>query len=185
MRALQCRVIAVFGLLAAFPGPAAAASGQVHILNLVDVDGNELSTADGHRTVLILTPRSDANKARLVGDRIPEYCLGNPAYRIITVISFKKNHSRFIRMLLAAMIRRRLDAEAKQLQPRYSAKNLSRNPRRDIHAVADFSGQIRSKLEKTAGMKTFSVFVFSGRGELLRQWNDVPGPGELAAELKM
>jgi len=181
VRILQLYLIAVFSIVAASSELDAIGSDQIHILNLVDVDGNKLSTSDSYRTVLILTPTSDVNKARLVGDRIPEYCLGNPAYRMITVITFKKNPPRFVRTWLKAAIRRRLDAEAKRLRPRYLARKLLQDPRKDVHAVADFSGQIRATLGKTA--ETFSVLVFSSNGELLREWNDEPNASALVAAL--
>src|SRR5436853_6767728 len=94
--------------------------GKIYPLTMVDVDGRTLSTTDGHVTVLVLTGRAEAEKARLLGDRIPERCLGNPAYRMITVIRLERNWSRRMRFLPAAMIRRRLDAEAKRLQPKYA-----------------------------------------------------------------
>jgi len=45
----------------------ALSTGQRYRLNFVDVDGNPLSTADGHVTVLVLTTTADREKARTVG----------------------------------------------------------------------------------------------------------------------
>jgi hypothetical protein len=58
---------------------------QSYKLSLIDVDGNTLSTADGHITTVVLTAQSDVDKARAAGDRTPDFCLGNPIYRMITV----------------------------------------------------------------------------------------------------
>src|ERR1043165_9486500 len=62
--------------------------GKAYSLKLMDVDGRTLSTSDNIVTVLVLTTRTNLGKAREVGDRIPERCLGNPHYRMITVIQF-------------------------------------------------------------------------------------------------
>jgi hypothetical protein len=120
----------------------------------------------------------------LVGDRVPEYCLGNPTYRMITVISFANKQSRLTRALLSGVARHRLDAEAKRLQPRYLAKKLARNPRRDVYAVLDFDGVIAAKLATPAGSSGFQVLVLGRKGELLGRWTEPPTAQQLAAVVK-
>jgi hypothetical protein len=149
--------------------------GETHALKFVDIDGNTLSTTDGYVTVLVLT------KAQAVGDRIPDFCLGNPAYRMITLVKFGK-HSALVTKFLTSMARRRLDAEGKRLQTRYAANKIVRDARHDIFAVADFDGSVVSQLN--SGSILFRVFVFSRTGELLKQRNDVPGATELTEALK-
>ena len=155
--------------------------GETHALKFVDVDGNTLSTADGHVTVIVLTTKADLPKAEAVGDRIPDFCLGNPAYRMITLVKFGQ-HSAPVANFMTRMARRRLDAEGKRLQTRYAAKKILRDARHDIFAVADFDGSVVSQLD--AGSILFRVFVFSRTGELLKQWDDVPSAAELAEALK-
>ncbi len=70
----------------------ALSSGAIYSLDFVDINGNKLSTADGHVTVLVLATTADWEKARAVGDRVPDYCLGNPDYRMITIIRFIRRH---------------------------------------------------------------------------------------------
>jgi hypothetical protein len=155
--------------------------GETHALKFVDIDGSTLSTTDGHVTVLVLTTRADLPKAQAVGDRIPDFCLGNPAYRMITLVRFGK-HSAPVRKFLTSMARRRLDAEGKRLQTRYATNKIARDARHDIFAVADFDGSVVSQLD--SGSTLFRVFVFSRTGELLKQWDNVPGAVELAEALK-
>ncbi|HEV2047518.1 MAG TPA: hypothetical protein VGQ95_13090 [Chthoniobacterales bacterium] len=158
--------------------------GQIYGLNFVDVDGHTLSTTDGHVTVVVLTTRSDIDKARAVGDRVPEYCLGDPTYRLITIVNFQKKRSKPVRMIVSALVRRRLDAEAQRLQPRYAAKKVAHDPRRDVFAVADFDGSVVAGLGARFEASDFRVFVFGRKGELLQQWNDVPTAAQLAAVVK-
>lgn len=183
VRALQFFFSLAFFLFGARALPADLALGQIYALRFVDVDGHTLLTADGHVTVVVLTTQSNIDQARAVGDRVPDYCLGNPTYRMITVLNFK-NHSRPVRMILTALARRRLDAEANRLQPRYDVKKLARDARRDIFAVADFDGTAMSQLGVQPNSSAFRVFVFGRSGELLRQWDDVPSAAELAAVVK-
>lgn len=156
--------------------------GRVYPLKFTDVNGNTLLTSDGHVTIVVITTPSNVSKAQMVGDHAPDYCLGNPNYRMITVVKFGR-HSRPVRSILTAGVRRRLNAEAKRVQPRYDAKKITRDPRREIFAVADFDGTIMSQLDVPKSVN-FRAFVFGGRGELVGQWNDVPSAENLGAALK-
>jgi hypothetical protein len=158
--------------------------GEKYRINLVDVDGNTLSTADGRVTTVVLTNQANIDKARGVGDRTPDLCLGNPRYRMITVLVFEENHSKPVRMILSALIRRRHDSEARRLQSRYDQLKIARNARQDVSAVADFDGTIMTQLGAQSAADLFRVFVFGRNGELLKQWNDIPKSEELAAALK-
>src|SRR6266404_1711839 len=112
--------------------------GQIYALSFVDVDQHTLSTADGHVTVVVLATLADTARAHAVGDRVPDYCLGNPTYRMITVLNLNQKRTRAGRVIATMLVRRRLDAEAKLFQRRYDAKKLARDARHDIFAVADF-----------------------------------------------
>ncbi len=166
------------------PLHAALSSGQIYTLNFVDVDGHTLSTADGHISVIVLATRADSEKARAVGDRAPEFCLGNPSYRMITVLNFIRKDILLGRKIATVLVRRRLDEEAKRLQPRYDAKKITRNARDDVFAVADFDGTVSSQLGGRPEATDFRVFVFGKDGELLKQWDNVPAADDLAAVLK-
>ena len=160
-----------------------AAAGETYRINFADVDGNTLSTADGHITIVVLVNKANIDKAHAVGDRIPDFCL-NPMYRMITVLAFEKQHSKPIRALLTSLIRRRVDSEARQLQARYDRLKITRNARQDVFAVADFDCAITTQLKSQWSAELFRVFVFGRNGELLKQWNDVPSTEELTAALK-
>ena len=157
--------------------------GKSYAFSMVDVDGRTLSTHDGHVTVLVIVSRREVDKARIVGNRIPERCLGNPASRMITVIRFDQTRNSFTRYLLSRLIRRQLDAEANQLKSRYIAKKLTSNPRSDVYAVADFDGQMNSTFGLSPGSGQFRVLILSGKGELLHAWTDVPTAEQLDAEI--
>jgi hypothetical protein len=158
--------------------------GHTYSVTMIDVDQNKLATADGHVTIIVMTSSADVEKAKSVGDRAPEYCLGNPAYRMITILRFAKDHHTPLRMIVNALVRHRLDAEAKRLQPRYVAKKITRNPRSDVFAVADFDGTIAAQFGIPADSTAFQVLVLGRKGELLRRWTDVPTAEELAAVVK-
>jgi hypothetical protein len=159
-------------------------TGTTHSISFVDLDGNKLSTADGHVTIVVLTTSADREQARTVGDHAPDFCLGNPAYRMITVIHFTRRHMALGRRMATGFIRHRVREEAKRLQARYDAQKISRDAKSDIFVVTDFDGTIASQLGQSAEATDFCVFVFGQTGELLAQWHRVPSVDELAAAVK-
>jgi hypothetical protein len=159
-------------------------NGRTYAINLVDVDGNHFSTAGERITVVVLTTNADTARARTVGDRIPDFCLANPKYRMITVVNLAGRYPGLARSAATWLIRQRLSSEAKRLQKRYDAKKITRDARRDVFAVADFGGSVASQLGARPEAADFRVFIFGRDGMLLRQWNDVPSAAELSAALR-
>ena len=184
-RALQFFfVIGTLTLLPATPLHGALSIGATYPLGFVDIDGNKHSTADGHVTVIVLTTPADREKARTVGDRVPEHCLGNPNYRLITIIRFAKRHAEVGRRIATVLIRHRVNEEAKRLQARYDGKKIIRDARKDIFVATDFDGSVSSQFGESEGATDFCVFVFGRKGELIAQWHGVPSAEQLAASVK-
>jgi hypothetical protein len=107
----------------------ALSSGTTYSLSFVDIENNKLSTADGHVTVLVLATTADWEKARAVGERVPDYCLGNPNYRMITIIRFIRKHGPITRKIAMAVVKHRVTEEAKRLQSRYDTNKIMRDAR--------------------------------------------------------
>lgn len=158
--------------------------GQVYPLLFTDVDRNQLSTSDGHVTIITVMTRPNEAKARAAAERVPDRYLGDPKYRYVTVVNFQKKLMRPVHGITMAVIRRRLNAEAARMRPKYQAKRLTRDPRRDIFVVADFDGKAVSQLGINPASDAFTVFVFNGQGRLMARWNDLPPAPALAAAIK-
>jgi hypothetical protein len=185
LRALQFFFLAQnVSLFLALPLHATLSAGQIYSFNFTDVDGHTLSTSDGHVTIVVLTTPADSEKAHTVGDRVPDFCLGNPSYRMITILRFTNNHTGIGRKIATMFVRHRLNEEAKRLQARYDAKKIARDARGDIFTVTDFDGTVSSQLSGQSPAVDFHVFVFGRNGELLQQWNEVPSAADLAAVVK-
>jgi len=159
-------------------------TGTTYSISFVDIDGKKFSTADRHVTIIVLTTSMEHEKARIVGDRVPNFCLGNPDYRMITVVHLTGRHTAIGRRIATAFIRHRMREEAKRLQARYDAQKVSRDAKSDIFVVTDFDGTTASQLGEAQGAKDFRVFVFGRTGELLAQWQGVPSAEQLAGVLK-
>ena len=158
--------------------------GNNYQLTFADVDKRSLSTADGHITIISVVTRKDESKAQTLGKRVPSHVLGNAKYRLINLVNFQQGIFTPFRGVIMAVIRSRLDAEAKNLQKVYSEQKLARNPRDDIYVIADFDGNAVSQLGLAPKSSEFAVFVFNGSGRLVRRWSDVPSAEALADALQ-
>jgi hypothetical protein len=184
LRALQFFFFAALFSLSGAHLHAALSIGTTHSLSFVDIDGDKLSTADGRVTVIVLTTAADREKARTVGYRVPEHCLGNPAYRMITIIRFTRRHTVIGQRIATALVRYGVNEEARRLQARYKGKGIGRDARKDIFIVTDFDGSASSQLGESEAATGFCVFVFGRNGELLAQWHGVPSTEQLAVAVK-
>lgn len=158
--------------------------GTTYAITFTDVDRHQLSTADGHVTVISVVTRRDEAKAQTVGDRVSQITLGDPKVRLITLVNFQQNILLPLRGMVSAIIRHRLDTEAKDIQKSYADRHINRNAREDIFVVADFDGKPVSQLGISPVSSEFAVFVFDARGKLVRRWSDVPSQDALAAAIK-
>lgn len=155
--------------------------GSTHSLSFQDVDGNEISTAGGRVTIITVVTRAQEDNARAVADLVPDPYMGNPQYRYVTLVNFQGKLAGPLQGLTRAVIRNRLNAEARELRPQYLEKKIERDPRGDLHVIADFDGSASKRLglSESAAM---AVFVFDGAGKLLGRWDGVP-PGDTLAKV--
>src|SRR5262245_25132801 len=158
--------------------------GNSYSVTFKDVDQRQLSISDGHITIITVVTREDEQKAQTVGDRFSHSHLGDPKCRLITVVNFQQKIIPIFRRLALTIIRRRLEAEAKEVKQTYPARYVDRNPRDDLFVVADFDGKAVSQLDIVPTSKDFAVFVFDGNGRLIKRWNDVPSPEALATAIE-
>ncbi len=181
-RSLQLFSVAL--LFAALAESSELKTGGVVALTFEDVDGNELSTADGHITVITVVTRANEDKAHAVADHVPDRCIGDAKYRYITLVNFQGKLPGLLQGVTRGVIRGRLDAEAKDLKPQYEAKHITRDPRRDVHVIADFDGKAVTQLGLSPESDV-EVFVFNGEGKLVQHWTDVPPDNSLGKAIAM
>lgn len=177
-----------FFLIAALAATVALADelrvGNIYSLTFTDVDRHQLSTADGRVTVISVVHRRDEAKAQNVGERTSHISFGDPKVRLITMVNFQQNILPPFRGMVSAVIRHRLDLEAKEVQKSYDARRIHRKARDDIFVVADFDGKAVSQLGINPTSSEFAVFIFDGKGRLVRRWRDVPSEEALAEAIK-
>jgi hypothetical protein len=182
-RRLQILSLALLCACAMAAAAAPLQPGSVYDFSFRDVDGQDLATAQGRITILTVTTRAGEANARTVAQLVPERYIGDQKYRYITLVDFEGKLPRAVRGLTRAIIRGRLDAEAKLLKPRYDAKKLTRDPRKDVYVVADFDGGAVARLGLTPGTQEVKVFIFDSRGRLVARWDGMPPEGAFVQAL--
>ncbi len=174
----------IFLLLASAYSLAAAPSelvvGRTYSFTFQDVDGDTLSTNDGHVTILAAVTREGESKARGTADRVPDRYIGDPRFRYITLVNFQGKLASPFHGVTRAVIRTRLAAEARALASQYQTQKIPRDPRDDLFVVADFDGSAATQLG-LGPADSAGIFVFDRRGKLVARWNDVP-PGNSLEE---
>ncbi len=176
-------ILSLFLALAPAVFPAPLQVGGAHVLTFRDVDGNDLSTNDGRVTIVTVITRADEDKARQVADLIPDRYVGDEKFRYITLVNFERKIASPFQGLTRAIIRTRLAAEARELKRDYLAKKILRDPRRDIHVIADFDGSAIERLGLSGRGQGIAVFIFNGAGKLVARWSGVPSPGAISGAL--
>jgi hypothetical protein len=182
-RGLQYFSIALAGAASSLLAANEMRPGNTYQLTFTDVDRRQLSTTDGHVSVITVVTKKDEQKAEAVGENFPRASVGDPKYRLIQLVNFQQNIFPPFRGMVAAIIRSRLTAEAKDLQKTYATKHINRDARHDIFVIADFDGKAVSQLGIGPTSSEFAVFVFDGHGRLIRRWSDVPPAEALAAAI--
>lgn len=180
-RALQTFSVALLLGATAFAATPELQVGSVYDLSFHDVDGNDLSTAAGRITIITVVTRENEDGAHAVADRVPDRYLGDPKSRYITLVNFQGKLAGPLQGLTRSIIRGRLDAEARELKPKYVAKQITRDPRKDVYVVADFKGDAVKRLGLAPESSSLFVCVFDGHGKLIARWNEVP-PGDSLAQ---
>ena len=158
--------------------------GSNYSLSFNDVDGKQHSTANGHVTVITVVTRRDEVKADTVGERVTHVTLGDPKFALINLVNFQQNILSPLRGMVSVMIRHRLDSEATEIQKKYDKMQIKRKARDDIFVVADFDGKAMTQLGMDPTSSEFAVFIFDGRGRLVRRWSDVPSADAVTQALK-
>jgi hypothetical protein len=159
------------------------ALGRAYSFAFADVEGRRFSLSDGRATLLTIATRETEPKAQRVGNSVPDQYLGHPHYRFVTIVNFQNRIPRFLRRVIAAIVRRRFRSEADAVKPRYAAAKIRHSPRADLFAIADFDGGAIRQLGIPPASNDFAVFVFDGGGRLIHRWRDVPPREELARAL--
>ena len=161
--------------------PATLKLGSKCAIRFTDIDGRPLATDDGHVLLLVMINREDEAKAQQLGDAVPGRFIGNPNYRVVTVVHLDDVISNSLRPFTCMLLRRHRETHIADMRKVYQARHLKSDPAADIFAVGDFDGAISKQLNVQGNQ--FAVFVFGRNGRLFGNWSDIPTVESLSAAM--
>lgn len=175
---LQC-----FSAALLFVTGAAARAETAFTFNIRDVNGNTVSLANGHVTVVSIVNRGNQHDARVVADRVPRRYYGDERLQMIVVGTLQKKIPGLFHNFVLALFRRRVELEARRLQPIYQSRAVKRDPRGDIHLVPDFTGDEAARFDVPISDNRLRVYLLGRDGRVLADWRRIPESEEMAAAL--
>jgi hypothetical protein len=173
---LQCFAAILF----AAPAAIGSSRAEVYRASLTDVDGNTVSLADGHITVVTIVTRANQHDGRFLGERIPHRYYGNENLRLLVVVNLQRKFFAVLHGFVDGFVRHRLDLEAKRLRPIYEANKVTHDPRHDLHVVTDFESRQSVAFGVPAESSNTVVIVLGRGGEELARWSKLPESEVLA-----
>ncbi len=167
--------ILVFAL---WTGSVAHASSAAN-LPPTDADENAVVFNQKQIVTVVLGCTSDTQTECRAASYYLDPFRGLKDFRLIVVVDLRDSLGGFVKDYVRHRMRNDLDTEALRLKPLYlKNKNLG-NPRNDLCAVPDFSGDICKSLGWIKSIHTLQAIVFDKEGHEIARWDNLRNYGEL------
>jgi len=143
---------------------AAAEMPSDGLIRTLDADGCEwVLNKPGRVMVVICGNSSDQDDLRACGKSLDEF-QGRRDFRAIVVVDLRGSLANLAKGYTCRRMSRGLDAEALRIKPIYRDKGNRGDPRPDIGSVADFDGQLCTRLGWGVAEKGVRTVVFDKGG---------------------
>ena len=150
-------------------------------LGVTDVDGRSVVlNAPGAVTAVISSSQDTADATRDAGAVLDRY-RGRADFQLVIVVDLRDSLAGIVEGYVRSRMKQNLDAEAVRLRPFYLANGNHHDPRPELEAIPDFSGQVVDALHWDKDASRLRVTVFGRDGRLLRRWDNLKDYRELDA----
>ncbi|MDR1192258.1 MAG: hypothetical protein LBK60_11460 [Verrucomicrobiales bacterium] len=166
------RNLAAWRLGASFFLLAATVSGA-ELIKAADVDGRERVLNEAGKVHVVIYSNEDVqDRTRAAGRALDEF-QGLPEFRSVVVVDLRDSLANLAKSYTQRRMVRDLDAEALRVTPFYRKNGNAGDPRREVSAVADFSGELSVRLGWREPAETLRVIVFDRHGREAARWEDL------------
>ncbi|MDR1305228.1 MAG: hypothetical protein LBK76_08410 [Verrucomicrobiales bacterium] len=142
-------------------------------IKATDVDGRERVLNEANTVhVVIYSNEEVQDRTRAVNLALDEF-QGLPGFRPVVVVDLRGSLAQLAKGYTRRRVARALDAEALRVTPRYRQNGNAGDPRADLCAVADFTGELSVKLGWRKPAATLRVIIFDRPGAELLRWEDL------------
>jgi hypothetical protein len=152
---------------------AVASVSGAELIKVVDADGRErVLNGSGQIHVIIYSNEDVQERTRAAGRALDEF-QGMREFRSVVVVDLRGSLANLAKGYTQRRMTRDLDAEALRVTPFYRRNGNPGDPRRDVSAVADFTGGLSVRLGWKKTGETLRVLVFDQHGGEAARWEDL------------
>lgn len=154
------------------------------LIKATDADGVQRTlNPKGQVTVIIYSNPAVQDRTRQTGKELDLFH-GREDFRSIVVVDLRGTMADWAPGYTVRRMVKDLDQEAIRLTPVYRKKGNSKNPRPDLSAVADFTGEICLKLGWEKPKNQLRIIVFNKQGMRQKEWEDLKTFSELTGTVR-
>jgi hypothetical protein len=176
-------IILSFGLLAALPLRAADDSPST-VNSITDVDDKIVTFKKPGVVTVVLGCSEDTQKACRLASYSFDQFRGRRDFRLIVIVDLRNSLGGLLKGYVRDRMRTDLDSEAARLKLYYENNQNFGNPRDDLCAIPDFSGQVCRQMgwDKSLDDALHAV-VIGPNGAEVRRWDNLKNYGELQSTI--
>ncbi len=139
----------------------------------VDADNHTIIlNRPGFISVIIGTSEDSQDAARRAGEAMYPF-QGRPDFQLVVVVDLRDSIAAWVPSVVISHMRRSLDEEALELKPYFQANGNKDNPRRYLHVIADFKGNIVPVFNWTGTPDELHGTMYGPDGRVLQSWENI------------
>jgi hypothetical protein len=139
----------------------------------VDADNHTIIlNRPGYISVVIGTSEDSQDAARRAGEAMYPF-QGRPDFQLVVVVDLRDSIAAWVPSVVIDHMRRSLDEEALELKPYFQTNGNKDNPRRYLHVIPDFKGNIVSVFNWTGTPDELHGTMYGPDGRVLQSWENI------------
>jgi hypothetical protein len=176
----------IFAAAATLPPPGKNPSGPslAPKIRVIDADNhNIVLNKPGFISVVIGTSEDSQDAARRAGKAMYPF-QGMPDFQMIVVVDLRDSIAAWVPSVVIDHMRRSLDEEAVELKPFFITNGNRDNPRRYLHVVPDFKGNVVPVFNWVGTPDELHGTMYGADGHVLKTWENIDDMVKFQAEVR-
>lgn len=146
-------------------------AAPAHPIYAQDVDNQKICVNPGNSVTVVISSSESTQKQTREAEAVLDEFQGRPGFRMIIVVDMQNSVAGLLQGYTRSRIRANLDKKAKRIKPAYLANGNSKDPRADLVAIPDFSGNLCRKLGWKSSSETLRAIIFDTDGNPYRTFD--------------
>jgi hypothetical protein len=134
-------------------------------------------------SVVIGTSEDSQDAARRAGEAMYPF-QGRPDFQLVVVVDLRDSIAAWVPSVVISHMRRSLDEEALELKPFFLANGNKDNPRRYLHVIPDFKGNVVPVFNWSGTPDELHGTMFGPDGRELKRWENIDDMVKFQGEVR-